>query len=266
MQRAERTGLGISVAGHVAIFAALSLGLFAATKPMIPPTQPIDIQIVDKVGLTDTAPEPPKVEPAQSVAPVVGPPEEAKPMPPEPTLLVPVQREAVAPPKPTPTPKPAAKAASKPAEKPAPPNPTVKPSVAPARGSKLGSDFLKGVSDRPSVSTSQAPRVVSVGPAQQASLNAAILRQVQPCANRIVSPGPGAERIVTRLNLRMNLDGSFAATPTVVSQATDEDNARYGTRVGELAKAAFVQCAPFELPAEMYEGWKNIILRYKLPG
>ena len=278
MQRAEQTGLGISLVGHVAVFAALSLGLFAATKPMIPPAQPIDVQIVDQVGLTDTAPEPPKVAPAQSVAPLVGPPEEATPTPaePAPTPPAPVQREAVAPPKPTPTPKPMPKPT--PVAKPAPARPalarptiapdkpTVAPSVAPARGSKLGNDFLKGVSDRPSPSTSQAPRVATVGPAQLAGLAAAIRRQVQPCADRITSPGPGAERITTKINLRMNRDGSFAANPVVVSQATDDDNARYGGRVGELAKAAFVQCAPFELPPELYEGWKNINLNYKLPG
>ena len=64
----------------------------------------------------------------------------------------------------------------------------------------------------------------------------------------------------------MNRDGSFAANPSVVSQVTDDDNARYGGRVGELAKAAFVQCAPFDLPADLYDGWKNINLNYKLPG
>ncbi len=281
MQRAEQTGLGISLIGHVAIFAALSLGLFAATKPLIPPTQPIDIQIVDKVGLTDTSPEPPKVEPAQSIAPEVGKPEKATPAPtppepaPTPPTPTPIQREAVAPPKPTPKPAPVAKPNAKPAPaKPAPakpaaaaPNrPTAKPSVVPARGSKLGSDFLNGVSDRPSPSTSQAPRVATVGPAQLAGLAAAIRRQVQPCADRIATPGPGAERITTKINLRMNRDGSFAANPSVVSQSTDEDNARYGARVGELAKAAFVQCSPFELPPELYDGWKNINLNYKLPG
>jgi outer membrane biosynthesis protein TonB len=281
MQRAEQTGLGVSLIGHVAIFAALSLGLFAATKPMIPPTQPIDVQIVDKVGLTDTAPEPPKVAPAQSVAPVVGPPEEAeRPVAPEPAPTppapAPVQREAIAPPKPAPTPKPAPK--SMPVTKPAPARPaltrpvvapskpTVKPSVAPARGSKLGDDFRKGLTASPSTSTSQAPRVATVGPAQLAGLAAAIRRQVQPCADRIATPGPGAERITTKINLRLNRDGSFAANPNVVSQSTDDDNARYGARVGELAKAAFVQCSPFELPTELYDGWKNINLNYKLPG
>ena len=257
MQRAEQTGLGVAVIGHIALFGALSLGLFAATKPMIVPSQPVDIQIVDEIGLTDTAPEPPKVAPAQGVAPEVGPPEEAAPTPaPTPPAPAPVQREAVAPPK----------ATVKPTNKPEPPKPAAKPAVTPARGSLLGSDFRKGLTATPSNTTSQAPRVTTVGPAQLAGLAAAIRRQVQPCADRIATPGPGAERITTKINLRMNRDGSFAANPTVVSQVTDDDNARYGSRVGELAKAAFVQCSPFELPAELYDGWKNINLNYKLPG
>lgn len=253
MQRAEQTGLGLSVLGHVTIFALLSLGLFATTKPVPPPAQPIDVQIVDKIGMTDTSPAPPLIAPTQSVAPEIGQPDEAAPAPP-------MQREAVA------RPDPAPKTVAKPATKPAPPKPTVKPSTVPVRGSKLDDDFRKGLTAEPSNSTSQTPRAAAVGPAQLAGLAAAIRRQVQPCADRITTPGPGAERITTKINLRMNRDGSFAANPSVVSQITDDDNARYGGRVGELAKAAFVQCSPFELPPELYEGWKNIILNYKLPG
>lgn len=261
MQRAEQTGLGLSVLGHVAILAILSLGLFATTPPVAPRAQPIDVQIVDKVGLTDTSPEPPEIAPAQSVAPEVGTPEESMIEPaPAPPAPAPVQRDAVAPQKPAP------KAAPKPTIKPLPPKAVVKPTVAPVRGSKLGDEFRKGLTAEQSASTAQTPRAATVGPAQLAGLAAAIRRQVQPCADRVATPGPGAERITTKINLRINRDGSFAANPSVVSQVTDEDNARYGGRVGELAKAAFVQCSPFDLPPELYEGWKNIILNYKLPG
>ena len=183
MQRAEQAGLGISVAGHVAIFTILSLGLFAAAKPPMPVTQPIDIQIVDKVGLTDTAPEPPKVAPAQSVAPEVGIPEDMTPelAPPAPAP-VPVQREAVPPPKPAPVAKPTP-------PKPAPPRPALarptvatppKPAVAPARGSKLGDDFRKGLTATPSNSASQVPRVATIGPAQLAGLAAAPTASPRP--------------------------------------------------------------------------------------
>jgi outer membrane biosynthesis protein TonB len=249
MQRTEQTGLGISLVGHVAIFAALSLGLFAATKPMIPPTQPIDIQIVDKVGLTDTAPEPPKVEPAQSVAPVVGPPEEAPT--PEPA---PVQREAVAPPKPAPTPKPAPKAVVKPSVKPAPSKPTVKPSVAPARGSKLGSDFLKGVSDRPSPSTSQAPRVVSVGPAQQAAIGRLIREQLKP--HWKAPTGPDSEQLRTELRVRLAKDGTVISVEVIGTTGQTDSNRGQVRPHQEAAMKAVRLASPFVgLPAEYYSAW-----------
>ncbi len=47
----------------------------------------------------------------------------------------------------------------------------------------------------------------------------------------------------------------------------DDDNQRYAQRVGELAIAAFIQCAPYELPDELYEGgWQDIIMNYALPN
>lgn len=282
MDRADRAGIGIAVAGHVLVFGALSLGLIAAPKPQALMTPPVDIQIVDEIALKDQVPNPSPTPPAPSVAPDVGPPVEDPP-PPEPVVT-----SAPAPvPMPTPAPVPLPKAIVrptptraakvlplKPATVKAPPaKPTLKLALAapaPAakaqpHGARLGNDFLKGIADRSSVSTASAPRA-PVGAQQVASLASAILRQVQPCANRIATPGPGAERILTRLALSMNRDGSFATAPTVVSQTTDEDNVRYAKRVGELAKAAFVQCSPFSLPPDLYDGWKSIVLKYRLPA
>lgn len=252
--RAERTELGISAAAHLALFGILSLGFLAAPKPLIVPQTPVDVQLVDEVGLEAMSPKPATEAPAPSVAPEVAPPE---PEAPPPDAVAPPKSEAIAKPAPKPAP-------LKPVAKPTPPKTVVKP--VPPRGSRLGSDFLKGISDQQSASTSQAPRTMKVGAQEMASLVAAIRRQVQPCADRINNPGPGANAISTKLNLRLNQDGSFAARPVVVSQSgVDDENGRYAKRVGELAASAFVQCAPFELPAELYDGWKNFNLNYKLP-
>ncbi|MEP6785818.1 MAG: cell envelope integrity protein TolA [Sphingomonadales bacterium] len=250
--RAETTGLGVAVIGHALLFGVLSLGIAFAPKPVPPLTQPIDIQIVDKVGMTDTAPNPSQVEPAASVAPEVGPPVDAATPP-----------AALAP---TPTPLPRSTPAPAPTQaKPSPAKPSpVKPTETP-RGSRLGTDFLRGITDRQTASTAQSPRA-AIGGAEMASLVSAIRRQVQPCADRVNSPGPDSNRITTKLNIRLNPNGTLVAPPAVVSQTgVDDDNSRYAKRVGELAASAFVQCAPFELPPEMYEGWKNINLNYKLP-
>ncbi len=104
-----------------------------------------------------------------------------------------------------------------------------------------------------------------------ASIAQAIVRQVQPCADRQVHPGPGAERIVTSLRLRLNRDGSLQGRPVVAGQrGMDDENSRYAQRVADLAVNAFVSCAPLRgLPAELYavpRGWSNFTMNYRLPG
>ncbi len=69
-----------------------------------------------------------------------------------------------------------------------------------------------------------------------------------------MNPGPGANEIVTTLNLRLNPDGTLAADPTVVRQSgLDGENNRYARRVIDLGVAAFKACAPLKLPSEYYQ-------------
>jgi outer membrane biosynthesis protein TonB len=276
-------GLAVSLLLHLGLALAIVIGLLRVAYEPPPPPVPVEVDIVsDDVGLTSTVPEPVPLPPAPRVTPEAGPPEEAAPPEPVKTPSPPV---ATPEPIPVPTPKPAPKpVAATPSPRPSPvaappkpaasrPAPARAPQTPPQRKPGIDRSLVAGLRDTPGAPTrtpSSAPaRTVApsapVGPAQLAGLAAAIRRQVQPCADRIVSPGPGAERITTKLNLQMRADGSFAAAPRVVSQVTDADNARYGARVGELARAAFVQCAPFELPPALYDGWKNINLNYKLP-
>lgn len=102
-----------------------------------------------------------------------------------------------------------------------------------------------------------------------ASIVQAIARQIQPCADRQVDPGPGANEIVTTLNLRLNRDGTLSSTPRMVRQTgVSGENERYAQRVADLGVAAFKACAPLRLPAEYYStangGWSNINYNWKL--
>lgn len=240
MQRAEQAGLGIAVAGHAVLFGALSLGLIAAPKPVPPLTQPVDIQIVDKVGLTDTAPNPATEEPAASVAPEVGPPVEVSEPVPAPAPLP----KAASAPAPT---KPAPKAAT-PAVKPA-----VKPAAAPPRGSRLGSDFLKGLTDRPSASTAQTPRAAA-GPAVEASLAREVLRQLKP--HWKAPTGADAEQLRTSLSIRLNADGTVAAVRVIETTGVTDSNRGQVRLHQEAATKAVRLAAPFVLPTELYDAWK----------
>jgi outer membrane biosynthesis protein TonB len=352
MERGERTGLAIAVAGHIVLFGLLSVGFLATPNPEKLKVTPIDISLVKDVALEAESPDP-NQQAAQSVAPEAGQPEDAAP--PEPVEAVPEPQPAPPPPapepqpqphiKPQPTPVPQPRPEPKPVEKPQPrpeprpqprpkpverprpkpvekPHPRPEPKPAPAkpaptrpvhparpdseasprasehtahpstarpvtpargtghsetaqtthpRGSRLGKDFLKGLSPDPSPSRSQAAPAARIGAQQLANIASAILRQVQPCANRQVTPGPGAERIRVAINLHLNRDGSLAAAPRIVGHSgVDGENERYVDRVDDLAIATFKGCSPLRgLPADLYDvpgGWSNFTLRYKLPG
>ncbi|WP_294300139.1 cell envelope biogenesis protein TolA [uncultured Sphingomonas sp.] len=325
MERAEKYGLGVAAAGHVALFGLLSVGFLSTPNPVKLESKPIDISLVDEVALESAAPATTEA-PAPAEAPEVGPVEDTAPAPaeaqPDPEPAPPPPAPVPPPPKPTP-PKPAPpKAAPAPAPKPAPvkaqPKPTppraepakaapkpapakaapapspptksaakparpglARPDVAPERpgndaaskaakprGSMLGDDFRKSLAQSAEKGTAQTPRAAKVSATAIAGLGDAIARQVQPCANRIPNPGPGANQIRTKLRIRMNPDGSLAARPTVAGQTgVNDENTRYAQRVGELASGAVIQCAPYKLPSELYEGgWKDIIINYRLPG
>lgn len=297
MERSERIGFGVAAAGHLVLFGLLSVGFLATPNPELLKPTPIEVSLVEDVGLEAQAPQA-VTPPAQSRAPEIGPPEEAPPPAPSDTAPEPDPAPPLPQPKAAPPPEPAPKAPPRPkkaAAAPAPvkakippkrqaPAPTpAKTKPAPAkmagtnaaatrprpRGSRLGDDFLKGISDQPAKSKSVVPSAAKIDARALASIVQAIARQIQPCADRQVNPGPGANEIVTLLNLRLNVDGTLAATPSVVRQSgTTDQNRRYARRVIDLGVAAFKGCSPLRLPAEFYStpngGWNNINYNWQL--
>ncbi|HZF44199.1 MAG TPA: cell envelope biogenesis protein TolA [Sphingomonadaceae bacterium] len=241
------------------------------------------------------APEPLPLAPAPELvaAPPTPAPPRPKPPEPKPAEPRPVARAAPkpAPPKPAaPKPEPVRQAVAKPQKAAPTKQAAAKPAAAKsapaktapakaagdgektaARAPRLGKNFLAGLSD-PSPGKADKPQAPAISADAMAGIVAAIKRQVQPCANRQVNPGPGANRISVRLQLRLNPDGSLATAPRVVSTSgVDDENSRYEKRVTDLAIAAYTGCAPMRgLPEELYKtakgGWSNINLNYKLPG
>lgn len=284
--------VGVSLLAHLILFTILSL---LPPSPPPPPVVPMDVTIADDVGLKAGAPNT-TVDPAESKAPDIGNPEDsappapaedkAEPAPPKP------QPEAAPPPKPAPVAKPEPKKPAPPAPKPAPkaqPKPAVatpaKPAVKPgkgtgstanavkpkARGLNFGSDYFKGASSKPSPATGTAPKSATMSQQAAMDIGQKIKQQVQPCANRQVNPGPGAERIRVTIRLKINRDGTLASRPLIVGHdGVDDDNRRYQRQVDDRAIATFMGCQPLRgLPPELYDvpnGWSDFSLRYKLPG
>lgn len=284
--------IGVSLLAHVVLFTILSL---LPPSPPPPPVAPMDVTIADDVGLKAGAPNT-TVDPAESKAPDIGNPEDSAPPAPaedkaEPAPAKP-QPEAAPPPKPAPVAKPEPKKPAPPAPKPAPkaqPKPAVaapaKPAVKPgkgtgstanavkpkARGLNFGSDYFKGASTKPSPATGTAPKSATMSQQAAMDIGAKIKQQVQPCANRQVNPGPGAERIRVTIRLKINRDGTLASRPVIAGHdGIDDDNRRYQRQVDDRAIATFMGCQPLRgLPPELYDvpnGWSDFSLRYKLPG
>lgn len=267
MDRADATGLGVAAVGHVLLFGMLSLSLIHRPKPL-PPTDPVEVQLVDDVGLRSAQPIPATQEPAPSFAPDVAPAPPAPAAAPAPQPVV--KAKPLTPPAPQPAraPAPAHAAPSHLANDLA--LATLPTAAAKPHGARLSANFLDGINDKPSTSTSKTPKAATIDAHAIASISDALRRQVQPCADRALDSMPGASRITTKLNLHFNKDGSFASAPQMIGQTgIDDENRRYAQRVRELAVAAYVQCAPYHLPPELYadstsRGWNNISATFRL--
>ena len=307
--RSAQAGLVLAAAVHLALLAALSLGrgVPPVPPPDPAPLEVSLVTAVAPEAQAPPAPEPPAPSvapdtgPPEDAAPPPAP--VAKPAPVRPTPAPPTKAPPAkpAPAKPAPDPAPVTRPQPVAAVKPAPTKPVVAARPAPARpaaaprpsrlaglqlgtgeganpassaarprGRRLGSDFLAGLApDAPSRTPSTAAPAAKAGPYPTASIVGAIARQIQPCADRQVNPGAGANRIVTTLNIRLNPDGTLAATPTRVRQAgVSDENERYAQRVVDLGIAAFKGCSPLRLPAEYYQtasgGWNNINYQWQL--
>ena len=246
MDRAEWTGTGAALLFHIVLIGALSLSLAHVSSVPEPPA--MDVEFVEDVGLTSAAPQTVATPPPPSQAPEIG---EAEP----------VEPVSVIQPKPQPSIVPT----------PAKPRP-IQTKPAP-RVSRIGSDFLKGIED-----DDLAPRAGPAKPAAptfsataRASVGQAILRQVQPCADRQPFIGEGANQVRLTINLKLARNGRLIRPPTVMGMSGDPDlRAKYGDLLDDQVRRIFADCSPLRLPAELYDtpngGWNDYTFTYRVKG
>ena len=229
----------------------------------------------EPVAQPQPLPEPPKPVPAPpQPKPVPAPPKPAprpqpqpKPVPPKPAPPKPAPPRPV-PPKPAPArATPVKPAPAKPAAKPAPAATTPKSGSgdtsprrrpdAPAGGSRIGSDFLKGIPGSTKPGTAKAAPAATIGPEVRSSLAGAISRQIKP--HWAAPQGVDADKLVTILAWDLNPDGSLAGRPRVVDQqGITPANEAQAKRHAEQAIRAVQLAAPFDLPDTYYSGWKRV--------
>lgn len=251
MDRAETTGLGVAVAGHVALLAALTLGFANSRLPLVQ-NDPIEVSFVDETGLESVAPTSSDVPPAPRLAELEGPVEPTAP-PPEP-LPAPSPRPAAAEPSPAPAPKPVPR-----------PRPTKAAAAAPAKAApprdtrlrptgRLDKGLLAGLSDRESDSRATAPAAKAAGPAVQRSLQAEVLRQLKPYWK--APTGADAEQLRTELSITLARNGTVTDIDILRTTGVTPSNRPQVKLHQEQAIRAARLASPFKLPAEYYDVWK----------
>lgn len=253
LRREEKLGLGIAVVLHAALVAALIVEARRAA-PVIPPAERMTVSLANDVSLESTAPNPSQDSQA-AVAPVLSPEPEPIPAPVTEPVQPPMHTTIQQPvPKPKPATTPVQKAVAPP-KSPVKPQPAPKPAQKSGGGSRIGQDFLKGISagERADAGTPAA----AFGSAERASLQSAINRQLKPFWK--APEGVDVEQLDTTLTWDLNPDGSLKGMPRLVSQTGKTDsNAPQQRRHIEQAIRAVQLAAPFKLPAEFYDHWKRL--------
>ncbi|MDT9600919.1 cell envelope biogenesis protein TolA [Sphingosinicella rhizophila] len=261
MDRAEATGLGVAVSGHLALLAALSLGLATATIPK--QSEPIEVSFVDETGLESASPTPSDIPPAPKLAELEGPVEPVvQPLPPPPPEPARVPRPQAA--EPTPVPKPSPKPRPQPkakAEAPARPK-TEAPAKSETRPTGRLSGLLKGVSDSDSDSRSTATPGKVASAAVRNSLGAEVRRQVRPHWRGNAPTGADAEKLRTILDIALARSGAVVRVEVVETTGQTASNRPQVKLHQEKAIRAVRLAAPFNLPSEYYDAWKSLTISF----
>lgn len=288
LRKEEGIGLAVAVVLHAAVLAALLVR--PPHHAVVLPPQRIEVTIGDDVGLTSASPDP--FRPAAADAgpeagePAPPPAVTASPLP-EPAMPPPAPRTA-APPKPAPVPR--AVPVPVPTPTPRPPRPTPAQAARPRQSSAIDSIVSRPsrTATAPAAKSTTPPRKAGssafadafkdglpgakaptgtgkpaseIGARERSALEGAIRRQLKP---RWQAPqGVDADQLVTRVRFRLNPDGSLAGDPQVVSTTGQTaGNQAQVQRHQEQAVRAVRLAAPFELPADLYEGWKVVTTNF----
>jgi outer membrane biosynthesis protein TonB len=256
MDRGEGFGLTMAIAGHAALFGLLSVGFLATPNPMKLEATPIEVALVDDVGLTSTSPDPTMEEPAAKLSPVEAPvePDSAPPQPLD-------KAEPAAKPQPTP-PKPAPAPDAKPAQKPAKPTSAAPPAKPMTNRNTAPTGRLDGIvnglTDKASPSKSTTPPAATAGPEVKASLIAELSRKLRPHWR---SPtGADIDKLRTVIRVELDQSGKIVSMGECQQKGTVTDSNRPQVALHcENAKRAIRLAAPFSsFPAEYFTVWRVI--------
>lgn len=257
MDRAERIGLGVAVAAHIALFAVLSFGLM--TREQQPRREVVSVTLTDEIGLTATTTDRPA-----PAAREMAPPE---PMAaPSAAVVEPAPQRTVTPtPQPRPTPR---RTETRTRPTPARSEPRAEPRPDPPARRRAGSrlsGITEGIGSANDTGTSASQATVSSS--DRSNLISRIVNAVRPCYNLGSLSGTSAEDIVVSLRIQPSRNGSLSSSQVSIQgyRGVNGSNREYQRQMAEAARSAVLnpRCPLPNLPDAMYDnGWSDVVLNF----
>ncbi len=267
-----RQGAIYSALLHVSVLVMLLVGLPSmAPDALLAP--PIPIEIVTAVEQPEPKPE---TEPEPEPEPVAElPPPAPKPEPipePEPEPIPMAEAKPEPEPEPEPPPKPEPKVEEPKAK--IPPKPKMKPLQQVAEKDKKKEeppeDRLTSILKNVEKLKDQAPtnnqladasqgRSTQVSSIEQDAMVRAIQQQMARCW-RIDAGARDAESLIVEIRVVLNPDATVRDAQIVDFERMFRDS--YFRSAAENARRAILKCSPFRLPANKYEVWRDLTLRF----
>lgn len=268
-----RTGVIASAALHLVVMALIIIKIPLWNRDL-PDVSVIPVEIITEAEISSVTTPPPRAKPE---APEPEP--EPEPAPPPPPVA------ASTPPPPAATPDDAVPPLEdiKPVPKPEPPKAEpkpratakVSPRIKPRAPSQFDTGRIAALLDRsqpePEPQPEQQPtfdldRVAeSLGRSsidnqrQLATLRDMLRSQIQQCWS-LPAGAKNAETLVVRLRVHLRPDGTLLRPPEIENSGrlTDSDG-EFFRIAAEAAQRAIQRCAPFTLPRDLYEDWRESI-------
>ncbi len=269
-----RQGAIYSALLHVSVLVMLLVGLPSmAPDALLAP--PIPIEIVTAVEQPEPKPETepePEPEPVAELPPPAPKPEPIPEPEPEPEPIPIAEAKPEPEPEPEPPPKPEPKVEEPKAK--IPPKPKMKPLQQVAEKDKKKEeppeDRLTSILKNVEKLKDQAPtnnqladasqgRSTQVSSIEQDAMVRAIQQQMARCW-RIDAGARDAESLIVEIRVVLNPDATVRDAQIVDFERMFRDS--YFRSAAENARRAILKCSPFRLPANKYEVWRDLTLRF----
>jgi len=264
------------------VSAALHVGLLALTLVVLPDTEPFDVvpstvlpvelvTIDEFTNLRDMPRLEPTLEellaeetPEPAPEPELLPEPEPEPLPEPEPAPAPIPEPAPAPesvleakvePEPEPEPEP------QPQRRPTPPREAPKPAFDPSQISAL-LDKLPDEQPR-QAAPAQPQRAATPSAATQLTLSEidAFKVQMRRCWS-VPAGAANAQSLAVRIKVFLRPDGSLLQPPQLIDTSRLQSGDNYYRAAAESAMRAIRRCAPFRMPADKYQSWREIDLNF----